>query len=350
MDMKDYLDCEKFATDSYSNVLKCIKDEYINQKMSQESISLATGIPQSTISKILSGEAKMTLSNFFKICKALNIYPEQIVSPHENETKSMLNDKKSNDVVLISNPAHLAFNGYLGKYNIYFKSTISTEDEILQGELEFFSSKNKKTCIADLLLYTGKTKDGNKITKHYTGELIISLSMSSCYCILASEEIGEMCFLVFDHMFLFNESLVCRMACAITTSSGGNRRPTMHRLLICKEELNISDSQSDDFKFLSGHLRLNSSDILISESQLSSIENEEKRSDILTIIKNLKESSKKDVFYKIDEASIRNAQYGLNTMIDVISILREYSIASFNNKISSKSDEYVYNYLNNRNE
>lgn len=345
-----YDDCEKFSVDLCNNVLKRIKTEYNNKNMSQESISLTTGISQSTISKIFSGDSRITLNNFFKICKALNVNPEYIVSQNENEKKKTLGNKYDNDGVLISNPSHLAFNGYLGKYNLYFKSTISTEDEMLHGELNFFPSKDNKSCVADLLLYTGKTKDGSKITKHYTGELIISLSMSSCYCILVSEEIGEMCFLVFDHMFLFNENLVCRMACAITTSSGGNRRPTMHRLLICKEELNISDNQSDDFKFLNGHLKLNSSDIIISESKLSFIENEEKRADIITIIKNLKENSKKYVFYKIDEASIRNAQYGLNTMLDLISILREYSIAGFNNKISSKSDEYVYNYLNNRNE
>lgn len=354
MDKNEYtsesIECENNAISLSSKVLEKFKNEYIRQKISQESISAITGIPQSTISKIFSGEAKMTLNNFFKICNALHVNPEEIVSRNANKTQGTFDQKYNNDGVLISDPSHLAFNGYVGKYNLYFKSTISTEEEILHGVLEFLPSKDNKSCNVDLLLYTGKTKDGNKVTKHYTGNMTISLSMSSCYCTLISEEIGEMCFLVFNHMFLFNEDLVCRMACALTTSSGGNRRPTMHRLLICKDELNISDSQSEDFKFLSGHLRLNSSDIIISESQLSAIENDEKRSDIIETIKKIKENGKKETFYKIDEASIRSAQYGTDKMIDIISTLREYSIACFNNKISSKSDEYVYNYLSNREE
>ena len=111
--------------------------------------------------------------------------------------------------------------------------------------------------------------------------------MSSCYCTLISHELGEICFFVFDYISINTENLVSRMACALTTSAGGNRCPTMHRLLICKDELDISNKESDDFKFLSAHLKLNSSDIIITESKLSEIEDCEKRSDVKNIIKKI---------------------------------------------------------------
>ena len=342
-----YDECAEILCNKALEKIKNICDE---NNISQGRLSTLTGIAQPTISKIFSGEIKMGLAHIAKFCKALNIDPGEIITFKEKSVSNFKNDECHNDSTLIYNPSHLAFKGYVGKFNVYFKSTISTEEEILHGLLEFFPSDDGKTCSADLLLYTGKTKSGSKITKHYKGKLIISISMSSCYCTLISEEIGEMCFLVFDHMFLFNEDLICRMACAITTSSGGNRRPTMHRLLVCKDELNILDNQSDDYKFLSGHLKLNSSDITISEAQLMAIENNEKMIDIKQIINNLKQNSEKETLYKIDEANIRNAKYSLATKVNLISILREYSIERYNNKISCKTDEYVYNYLSNRSE
>lgn len=349
MDYNDY-SYNECADILCNNVLKKIKDICDNSNLSQGRLSSLTGIAQPTISKIFSGEIKMSIAHVAKFCKAFDVDPSEVVTFHDGKSYKTPNDEYDKDSTLIRDPSHLAFKGYIGKYNFYFKSTISTEEEMIHGKLEFFPSKDNKSCIADLLLYTGKTKDGNKVTKHYTGKLAISLSMSSCYCTLVSEEIGEMCFLVFDHMFLFNEDLVCRVACALTTSSGGNRRPTMHRLLICKDELNISNKQSEDYKFLSGHLKLNSSEIIISESNLSAIENDEKRTDLMHIIKKIEKNAETETFYKIDEAFIRKAQYDLHTMIDVISILRENSIDCFNNKISCKSDEYVYNYLSNRQE
>lgn len=331
-----------------NNVLKTIKTKCDENNLSQGRLSSLTGIAQPTISKIFSGEIKMSISHIAKFCKSLNIDPGEVVTFNNEKTQTISNDEYKSDGIFAINPSHWAFRGYFGKYNVYFKSTISTEENILHGVLEFSPSKDNKSCVADLLLYTGKNKEGNKITKHYTGELLISLSMSSCYCTLISQELGEMCFFVFDYMSINTEDLVSRMACALTTSAGGNRCPTMHRLLICKDELDISNKESEDFKFLSGHLKLNSSDIIISESKLSEIENCEKRSDIKDVIKKLEKNSEMESFYKIDESLIRKAQYDIDTMIDVISILRNYSIAGFNNKISSKSDEYVYNYLQKR--
>ena len=328
-----------------NNVLKKIKNKCDENNLSQGRLSSLTGIAQPTISKIFSGEIKMSIAHIAKFCKALNTAPGEIVTFDDRNEPALSNNDCKSDGIFVYNPSHWAFRGYLGKYNLYFKSTISTEDNILHGVLEFNPSKDKKSCVADLLLFTGKNKEGNKITKHYTGELVISLSMSSCFCTLISQELGEMCFFVFDYMSINTEELVSRMACALTTSAGGNRCPTMHRLLICKKELDITNHQSDDFKFLNGQLKLNNSDIIISESKLSEIENCEKRANIKEIVKRLGKSRDVESFYSIDESIIRKAQYDMDTKLNVISILREYSNASFNNKISSKTDEYVYTYL-----
>ena len=97
-----------------------------------------------------------------------------------------------------------------------------------------------KSCKV-LKIYTGKIDvSGQKITKNYTGDMIISVSFSSCYCSLINSEIGELCFLFFHHMFLFSQEIICRVGGVLTTSSGSNRRPTMHRMVISKYPFDIS--------------------------------------------------------------------------------------------------------------
>lgn len=72
---------------------------------------------------------------------------------------------------------------------------------------------------------------------YYIGKFAISPRMGSCYCLLESREIGELCFIVFRHIYLNNENLKCRLAAVATASAGDNPRPTTHRMLICREEV-----------------------------------------------------------------------------------------------------------------
>ena len=343
---------EEFATNYYNKIVDRLKSYCEEKDCSQGTLSSKTGIPQSTISKIFSGDMKISLIHVAKFCKALDIDPGELLALNTKKISDYITDKKDDDSTLLFNPNHLAFNGYMGKFNVYFNSTISSENVILHGILEFTPAENKKECLANMILYTGKIKNGNEVKKNYTGKLVISLSMASCYCILTASDIGEMCFFVFDHMFLFNEDLSCRLACAITTSAGGNKRPTMHRLLLCRDKLDVSDSSARDYKFLQGHLRLNSSDIIISKTSLQTMKKNEsvlaEDQEMNELLNSFISQKEDDTFYKIDESLIRGTPYSMKTKVEMITLLREYSIEKKYNKISSKADEYVYSYLSDK--
>ena len=344
---KEY--AENYCSMALKNIQKIMKTKGISQK----SLAIESGLSQSTISKLLHGDSKASLVHIVQICHSLKIDPIEIFSSGFVVPNNTLQADGNNGVYTQPAQYPLAFNGYLHRFNVYFHSTISSENNILHGILTFQESSSGDYCSAELILNTGKKQqDGTPITKHYTGSLIISLTQSACYCMLTSNALGETCFLIFHHMFLFNEKLICRMACSATVSSGGNRRPTMHRLLICRPDMNISDPQSSDYKFIRGQLMLNSSKIYITETALQKIETEEaeflSKINMNTILNEFKSLCKNDTIYFIDEAEVQNMAYDSNTKLCFLSLLREYSIAERYNKISSKSDDLIFNYMENR--
>ena len=185
------------------------------------------------------------------------------------------------------------------------------------------------------------------------GKVTVSLSMSACYFVLTETEIGEICFLVFNHLFLFKEDLICRMACAATVSSGGNKRPTMHRLLLSRAELDVDHPDSEDFKFLRGQLMLNTSDILIEKRAYDKFKKEEQdfveKNEIRELLDELEGGTWESLqVYRIDEAKIRNADCRQEEKIRLISLLRNYSMNEKYNKISTKTDEHICNYIENK--
>lgn len=355
--MLQYDDYDKFAEEYCSEVVKRIRQILEERGISQGTVAVKSGLGQSTVSKFLAGDTRVSLIHIAKICRALEIDPGEVLSL-ENAGNNKSNNSYDifenweNDV-LIYDPSHPAFKGYLRSFEVYFNSTISSENKILHGSLQFHPSGNGHYCVAELILDTGKKSiDGTAIQKKYKGKMIISLSMSACYCILTEIEIGEICFIVFNHMFLFNEALACRMACVATVSSGGNKRPTMHRLLLSRVALDIENADNDDFKVLKGQLLLNTSDILIEKTAYEKMKKNEtsfmERNEIRELLDESEANWEHLEIYRINEAKLRNANCETDEKVQLISLLRNYSIGDRYNKISTKTDEQVYDYLENK--
>lgn len=321
-------------------------------KITQISLSKKTGINQSTLSKILSNKSKITLEQMALICRALQIDPSEITSfKGMNNVNSILStDFISESDNLVYDISRSAFKGYLNKYFFYFFSTISTELKLLHGTLELYKHEDNNRCKVKLVLNTGKYDvEGNEITKNYEGDMIISISLSSCYCILTNQEIGEMCFIIFSHMFLFSNDMICRMASVLTTSSGENRRPTLHRMVLSKYEFNLQKN-SDDLQFLQGQLRLNNSDIIISKSSYEKLRKNStvlKSCNLQNFFIDFERLNSLEEYYVIDETKLRNSKIPTISKILGISLLRENSIAPKYNKISTKTDEYLFKYIEN---
>lgn len=311
-------------------IKKCAEDNYF--------------ISQATLSKMLHGTTSISLPNVIQICKVLDENVNTILSMDEAPDADLSFDSSSQ---LITRADHRAFQGYKGPYHCYFYSTISSEDILLHGDLNFSSSSSGRRCIAELKLETGKFySNGKPITKTYIGDMTISTSMNTAYCTLTNRDIGEICYFLFHYSQINNEELVCRLAIAITASAGDNRLPTAHRMLISREDLEDIIDQ-----YLSGQLLLNGSDILVRKEALEQLKTDP---DLPEYFKNNFDKFTADIipmdFFRISELTVRanpNHLVSSEDKIKFICLLRKYSFAPRYSKIGSKADEFVYQLIKN---
>lgn len=335
-------------------ILETIKNKLQDMRITQKKLSDTTDISQPTLSKLLSGKTKFTVEQLARIAYALNLDISELISfshtdiPFQNNQRVVTTHSIPENDNLVCTTNRPAFKGYIGnKYYIYFYSTISSETQLIHGTLSLTAS-NENKCLIHLEIYTGQIDvSGNKIKKTYTGDMIISVSLGSCYCTLINAEIGELCFLSFHHMFLFSQDILCRLGAVLTTSSGGNRRPTLHRMIISKYKFDLSEG-SKDFHFLKGQLKLNSSKILISKIDFQNILKEldvEQDTDLKNFLSDFESLASSKEYYEIDESTLLGITTSVENKIDGISLLREASAADKYNKISTKSDEFLFEYI-----
>jgi len=299
-------------------------------------------ISQGTISNIKKGGT--SISSIANICKGLDINISEILPKIEgkNDNNTIINrqdEKKTITKVDLS--SDIAYRGYLGDYHVYFFSTISNKCNLLHGTLKIFQSEEENICKVTMKLYTGDKKIVNgkteEVVKEYEGEFIISLPMQSGYCILRNSLIDEQCFFVFHHWHILNNELQCRMAVAATASAGGNRRPTIHRLYMSRNELSVENQ-----KYIRGQLRLNNSEILISKASYAKLLEEENIPKEFKII--FEEEAKLEPYYSVTESKLINCDILEKDFAQAISLLRDYSTASKYNKVSMKTDEFIFDY------
>lgn len=341
---------EKYNVKLFESINRKCKEFHITQKQ----LSEMTDISQSTLSKLLSGKTKFTVEQMVRISAVFKTDISEFLS-FQKMGAPFIDDSYSRDYVpendnFVCDTDRPAFKGYIGnQYYIYFYSTIKSEKKMIHGELSFQKSEENR-CKISLQLDTGK-KDvsGNKVTKKYTGEMIISIPLSACYCILTSREIGEMCFISFHHMFLFNQNMLCRVGTALTTSSGENRRPTIHRMVISKYPFDLEDD-SNDLHFLRGQLKLNNSKIIIKTKEFENLvqmvqENTDVDNNIIKFFNNFRELASCEEYFIIDESKLLDSNIPVITKVNGISLLREASIADKYSKISTKTDEFLFEYI-----
>lgn len=345
-------------------VLNRISKIMAELEVRQFELARKSGIGQSTLSKIIKGEVKLTLQHLFKICKALNIAPAELLSTDKEidlqslykksyvkSSECLINENYINKQILIKDLNHPVFKGYINNsFNFYCYPTISSETNLLEGELSFSESDNKEFCCAQLKLYTGQlSSEKERIFKIYSGEMIPSLTMGTCYCILVNSDIGEICCINFKHTFLFNQELVCRVGAMISTSSGGNKLPVMQRVLISKNKLNVNDYDNPDYMFVRGQLKLNDSSMIINYEQFSKLKSEDSKFEYLSDFFNECDNYMQTYNYGVlDESKIRDIPAQSDIKSQGISLLRLYSNALKYNKISTKTEEFVFQYINNK--
>lgn len=304
-------------------------------------------ISQSALSKILSGSNIQTMQ-VAQICDVLELNISEVLSFDMGTKVHLKKDmhKKSNQI--ITDARDNAFRGYKGKYNIYFYTT-KNEDYIHRGTFELGEDPVSHQCNVDFRFKTGeKDENGNDIEKRYIGEAYYSVPMQTVYCTMMSEEIGEISYLLFHYDFLTYQQLESRLASAITASSGIKRLPTMHKFLLTRKELS-----SSDLDYLCGQLKLNTSEILISENAYRGFLQDEKLPQSFFKYFGLENgntegftsSIAKVNYYSFNESLISDSFLPALDKMKIICLLRKYSVAPQYNKISGKAEEIIYKYL-----
>lgn len=355
---------QKITPEEYCNkVINRINSLMEQKNIKQADLVTRTNIGQSSLSKILKGEMRLTLQHIFKISTSLGISPEDLLTFDKdvadisstvayepvNET-GLFNEQYLNEEVFIRDTNHPAFNGIKdNKFYMYLYSTITLESFLLNGEISF-CSKASSYCKAKMILNTGRVNtEGKPIKKVYSGELIISLTMGACYCILTNPDIGEICFLNFKHMYLFNRDLECRVGTISSSSSGGNRLPVIQRILISKQPLNVSGKDTSDLEFVQGQLRLNNSTMLISKKDLNNLLKKYANNSVLTdFFEKFRDTTCPEEYYLLDESNMKNVPITSDIKTEGLGILRNISSALRYNKVSTKTDEFVFEYICNK--
>ena len=147
-------------------------------------------------------------------------------------------------------------------------------------------------------------------------------------------------------MYLFNRDLECRVGTISSTSSGGNRLPVIQRILISQKPLNVSEKDTSDLDFIKGQLRLNNSKILISKNDLIDLQKSyENNKPITEFLQKFKELTSPEEYYLLEEANMKNIPLTSNIKTEGIGILRNSSTSLRYNKVSSKTDEFMFEYI-----
>lgn len=304
-------------------------------------------ISQSALSKMLTGSSIQILS-LAQVCQVLELDIAEVLSLDPETDVHVQRQPQENGDFLITNARNKAFRGYKGKYFLYFYTT-KNEDYIHEGTFWLEEDSSTHQCVADIRFKTGeKNEDGKDIEKHYSGPAYYSIPMQTIYVEVTSEDIGEKCYLLFHYDFLAYQNLECRLATVITVSCGTRRLPTMHRMLLTRKELT-----EDDLYFLCGQLKLNSSEILISENAYREFIRDEKLppkfyeyfGDKETYSEHFISSVAKISYFSFNESLISDSFLPPMDKMKIICLLRKYSAAARYNKISDKSEEIIYKFL-----
>lgn len=322
-----------------------LKEIIFHKKLSQKDIvnlckEKDIKISQATISNALNKPESMSLSTLIKICDGLDIYMPDLLSA--DPLDSFDNTKSA----FILDPLDDAYSGYLGDFHVYFLPTTNTSSVLVHGQLSFNHEPNTNRCTAIMDLDTGGRRNNTPILKHYTGNLVISLRQHCAYCTLISKKLGEICLFIFEHDYLNNNLLYCTMANAVTSSAGRFRHPTIHRICLTRNALNENAA-----RHLIGELLMINDKFFISEKKLKSFFSSNSVSpDFRRKIENLIDHSANQ-YYMLSEKALQtplSATESSDAEFEFarnISLLKSYSEASPNNKITIETENILFNLL-----
>lgn len=339
MNTKDYIsDYQKRIGKNIENLMKI--QNVTQNELTERCKKAGFDISQSTISNAKRGQGNITMSSLLVIAHALNVNimeildaPYSLTTEKTHEKESLLNVEGE---MFVTNPESAYIKGYLGTFHLLFYKTSGASDDMVRGTLTINPSEDKTKCDVILQLDVNEiTKSGEEIKKVYKGQLIFSPAMRSVYVLLLNQHIGEISMLLFQQIFISYHQVETAMAVAITTASGANRRPAVHRMCLSRKEVG-----AENIDYIKGQLLMNTSDIFLTDEQLKNMLNSKSVPDSFKEI--LKKIANKGHCYRIPEANLIDTSISDDEQLKIISYVRSQSISPKYNKVSKKTDDAIY--------
>lgn len=222
-------------------------------------------ITQPEVSRLMNEKGTINLYQVIAFAQALNIPMDRLIEGNVEQPTVQL--EIFGDKFLTDPSSAKEFTSLLGKYHVIFHSTAADEDKILEGELSFSALPSKKICQAAFRLDTGdRDAQGNAVYKDYQGQMLIAKSVDTAYCLLASEQIGELCMIEFRYRNFQVRKLSCRLGMVMTVSAGDVKQPSVHKMFFSRTPLNGKARET-----IIQMLRMNADRFLVSRQTLLDI-------------------------------------------------------------------------------
>lgn len=350
---------EKMARESFGKELLAARkkggwsQEQLAMKINRELPAGEKLFKQKTISNLEHNKSNVRLTEAsIRTIQAACQLPEEIVAPLAEEISCTAAQKPRQ-----SCPVHIHEKGqlscrvsepnsdlgrYCGEYDCLFVSTDSSSPGIVEGKLRIFSNAERGgQCFAHMTIYNNRKEE----IKWYSGPFFLNQHYRTWHCILVGEVKQEICMLTASH---FNATLrpnQYNMALSLTTSSGVEKRPTVHRLLISRKPI-----AKKARKLIQAQLRLNTDSICIEKEALEELEKNTvqhlasattekdslKYQAVLDCIERIRQTRQR-LYYTIDESIIYDSQEIVEAKelrSFVVSEIRSYTPCSYYNKVS----------------
>lgn len=285
-------------------------------------------ILQSDVSKVLSGRAKVSVYFLTAFSEVTEVSLDGLVSGDQRPAAPLRIGEKN---FQIDPDKDDGFLNILGEYFVYFPTTNRAEkNELVSGKLVFRSKKG--FCEAAMLLdHVGSER---KLEKNYRGQLILSRKMHAGYVFLYNGNYGEISVFMFRYRDFITRQMECRLAMAVTMSAGETKKPTAHRILLSRRQL---DKRGQDA--VAAYLTMNNADIWIEEQTLSQyIPEDFSQKELLDAIV---EEVKNKHYFLINESDIRKAKRKISQrqLMQIRRLLDEISEGQPENVQISESDD-----------
>ncbi|MCD7882750.1 MAG: helix-turn-helix domain-containing protein [Lachnospiraceae bacterium] len=338
MEKQEWKTKQEFSSAVWKRIRKKLDEQHINQaKLRRMCEERGYKISQPELSRLYTEKTPISLYQITAFSEVLGCPVDYFVNESAQYHRFRLSGTS-----FITEPGDPAFEGYLGNsYFTYFHSTSPFENKILEGKLMFSASSDEEICEVLFRLDTGeKNRNGLPRVKTYEGQMVISTKLSTAFCLLSNEQIGEVSMVEFRHRSFLIKQAECRLGLVLTVSAGEKKHPVANRIFLSRQKLG-----KEKLEQIIPYLRLNSDEILVRRSEMDSLLSQEDRDG--DRLNRILRYAPVEEYYTIDESTIRKGDKRMSRSerAKLMSFFLDLSTAEFQTSLREEDDALTYELL-----